>query len=1024
MAKEICYLLSVPPQPPQPPRRRRGKGVARGLAVVGACVLVGFVYWEMQTSSLQSRPIAWLAAQLHYDVEPGASPSIRYPAPGPYDQRLGYSRLPEVLRALERGPYRIESQARPSEMLQQVADFGLFPIYREKTQAGLSIMGCDGSYLAASKYPQRVFADFAAVPPLVVQTLLYIENRELLDERYPYRNPAVEWDRLGHAAVQRIAHLLMPHGNSPGGSTLATQIEKYRHSPGGRTNSMSEKLRQMASASLRAYMNGADTYATRQQIVLDYLNTMPLSATQEVGEVFGLGDGLWAWYGADLATVSQRLRKVTSESDALAQGRAYRQVLSLLVAQRRPSGLLWGDRKRLADLTDSYLRLMAQEGIVDERLRDAALAARHSTEDAVVEQSVVRNETRKVADTLRSRLSGLLGVDAGYDLDRFDLKVETPISTGLQREVNERLRELSNSDAARAAGLIEERLLARGDPAGVTYSLILFERTAGANLLRVQADSIDQPFDVNDQAKLDLGSTSKLRTLLTYLEIIAELHGLNASASTPRDPAEARDPLTRWALEYLAQTEDHSLLAMLNAALERHYSANPGEAFFTGGGVHRFANFDKVDDNKIVNLREALRQSINLPFIRLMRDIVHYEVAKAGQGPLDDDEERERYLMRFADNEGDTFLRGFYNKHRGSTSDVMVDALAGAGRKTPQALALIFRTVYPEADAQALSVFLSRHLPGNLKHEPDKLFVAADPGGQSLNDRAYLARVHPLELWLAAYFAQNPGASWREVRAASHEAKQASYEWLFKTRHRSAQDQRIRIMREAEAFKAIHARWKRVGYPFETLVPSYATAIGSSADRPAALAELMGIVVNDGWRLPSIRIDALHFATATPYETRVVPAALQPQRVLAPEIAQALRPALLDVVANGTARRLGASIELPDGQVLHIGGKTGTGDNRFETFGSNGQVLTSRAVSRAATFVFMIGDRFFGTVTAYVPGAAADNYSFTSALPVQVLKTLKPIFARHLGNACGAPDVPRTLTEAPAAQQDESPSPG
>jgi hypothetical protein len=34
-------------------------------------------------------------------------------------------------------------------------------------------------------------------------------------------------------------------------------------------------------------------------------------------------------------------------------------------------------------------------------------------------------------------------------------------------------------------------------------------------------------------------------------------------------------------------------------------------------------------------------------------------------------------------------------------------------------------------------------------------------------------------------------------------------------------------------------------------VPSYATAIGSSADRPLALAELMGIIVNDGQRRPT-----------------------------------------------------------------------------------------------------------------------------------------------------------------------------
>jgi membrane peptidoglycan carboxypeptidase len=63
---------------------------------------------------------------------------------------------------------------------------------------------------------------------------------------------------------------------------------------------------------------------------------------------------------------------------------------------------------------------------------------------------------------------------------------------------------------------------------------------------------------------------------------------------------------------------------MLDAALERKYSASPGEAFFTGGGMHVFNNFRKEDNNRNPTLKDALRESINLPFIRLMRDLVRY----------------------------------------------------------------------------------------------------------------------------------------------------------------------------------------------------------------------------------------------------------------------------------------------------------------------------------------------------------------------------------------------------------------
>ncbi|HEY6579007.1 MAG TPA: hypothetical protein VIY09_06770, partial [Rhizomicrobium sp.] len=71
-------------------------------------------------------------------------------------------------------------------------------------------------------------------------------------------------------------------------------------------------------------------------------------------------------------------------------------------------------------------------------------------------------------------------------------------------------------------------------------------------------------------------------------------------------------------------------------------------------------------------------------------------------------------------------------------------------------------------------------------------------------------------------------------------------------------------------------------------------------------------------------------------------------------------------------------------------GKTGTGDNRFDTFGPGRSLIESRVIDRTATFVFYLGDRFFGTITAYVPGQQAARFHFTSALAVQLLKALSP----------------------------------
>ncbi len=157
----------------------------------------------------------------------------------------------------------------------------------------MSIRDCRGEPLFQMRHPQRVFGSFEAIPPLVVQSLLFIENRELLDAEHPRRNPAIDWVRLGRAVMSQSVKLVDADYDVPGGSTLATQIEKYRHSPDGVTGSIGEKFRQMVSASLRAYLDGEDTRPMRRRIVADYLNTVPLSAFPGYGEVNGLGDGLW-----------------------------------------------------------------------------------------------------------------------------------------------------------------------------------------------------------------------------------------------------------------------------------------------------------------------------------------------------------------------------------------------------------------------------------------------------------------------------------------------------------------------------------------------------------------------------------------------------------------------------------------------------------------------------------------------------------------------------------------------------------
>src|SRR5260370_14855941 len=115
----------------------------------------------------------------------------------------------------------------------------------------------------------------------------------------------------------------------------------------------------------------------------------------------------------------------------------------------------------------------------------------------------------------------------------------------------------------------------------------------------------------------------------------------------------------------------------------------------------------------------------------------------------------------------------------------------------------------------------------------------------------------------------------------------------------------------------------------------------------------MGIIMHDGVRVPTVTIEHLHFAANTPYETNLSPAA-QPERVMPVEVAQTVRRALMGVVANGTARRLNGTYVAANRPPLLAGGKTRTGDKRFDRVARCGGIICLRVSHRTATFAFFL----------------------------------------------------------------------
>lgn len=377
-------------------------------AVIGGLVFLA-IFSEVRSADLEARGFSFLARGLLFNLEPGPNPRPYFPDKGPYDVRLGHARLPTFFGRLRASGYLIDSQTRLSPALQHMAGSGLFPVYREKTQAGLRVVDWDGQLLYSVRHPGRIYERFEMIPPLVVTTLLF-EHRKALDE-----------------------------------------------------------------------------------------------------------------------------------------------------------------------LSDSYLRIMAQAGIIDGGLRDAALGQGFDVQTRRPRAAVDFSE-RKGPNLVRARLTTLLGVPALYDLDRLDLTVQSTLDGPSQEAVTRVLRSLRDPATVDALGLRGFHLLERGDPALMIYSFTLYERGPGVNWLRVHTDNFDQPLDINGGARLDLGSTAKLRTLITYLEVMATLHDRYAGL-TPKQlrlmNIHPRDRLTAWAVESRRRTGPSYWHRSARRALRPRYRGEP-----------------------------------------------------------------------------------------------------------------------------------------------------------------------------------------------------------------------------------------------------------------------------------------------------------------------------------------------------------------------------------------------------------------------------------------------------------------
>lgn len=954
------------------------KKVVISLCLISLILLCFFV--ESKTGWVQSRVITKYLEGIDFTLSEGPQVDIYYPKEGPLNERYGYTRVGEWISKLK--DYAVKAQAKLSPKHLKLVNSGINPVYEVKDSVGTQIYDSIGQPLY-DKTPTTQFQKYEDIPDVLIAILLFIENKELLNSN-PNYNPAIEIDRLARATVTYVlGKITHPKERTAGGSTLATQMEKYSFSKDGKTNSGSDKIYQLISASLRAYQDGPTTYEARKKIILKYFNTMPLGASPNFGEVYGYGEALKAFYGVELAdeiTVLNQLfqtDQLYSEEQLAALNRA----LQLIISVRNPSYL--SKPEKLKELKTIYVKILVENNIIRSRAFDTLSLFQSKQTPELQKKNFVEN---KAQDLIRKKVSKLLKLDY-QSLDKLDLKVYSTIRNDIQVAATDFFAQLKDEEFINEHNLKVPKLLDRTDPQKVTYSFNLFELQNGQAKLRAIYDNMNQPFSFNDSSKLELGSSAKMRVLVTYLDAMSK-----AFEEKQNGKLVSEDSISQFVREF----NSNNLEELLEASIERKFSASPNEPFFTGGGLHKFANYNDEDDGKVVTIKEALMRSINLPFVRTLREVVQF-YKNRNPNFLDkkDVEVKKELLNEFVDKESRVFLVRYFKFLKNKKVDDLDQYVTFELTKGPIGAAAVINYLHPnftddEVFESLATYYTKAHSPKEIKaiKELHKNFQA---GIFDINDIGYLAKLHPILLYITKAMINNKDITLTELIKESYDVRIESYEWLFKTRHINEQYKRVDIVLESQAFQMILQQWLDLGYPFETIVPSLATALGSSGDKPIALAHLVGILLNDGKTTEDVSVEKYHFAKSTPYEAILERKPFETSKqIIRPEVAKVARKALQNVVEGGTAVRMRGVYD-----PMIVGGKTGTGDNRLELHDSAGNMTESTPVNRTSTFVFYIGERWFGSITIYVDKDEAEHSTFTSSLAVGLMNLLsqeiKPI---------------------------------
>jgi cell division protein FtsI/penicillin-binding protein 2 len=409
---------------------------------------------------------------------------------------------------------------------------------------------------------------------------------------------------------------------------------------------------------------------------------------------------------------------------------------------------------------------------------------------------------------------------------------------------------------------------------------------------------------------------------------------------------------------YLSQHPNASMAQILSWAMSRKISANANSKFLTGESWHQFHNYKTSDDHKKPNLWQMTAQSINLSFVRLMRDVVDY----------------------YIDQQGFDKVAILTDKKNRTRQDIINNAVAQEEVFYAKGLEFWIKNIQESLGKEAMSNPQSMTNKTILLHS--RKIISSLTHYQRL--KSWFKRISYHEkAWLLARIAQSKNISSiksiNKLRIEEQRIIQQTSKWLRNSQSWTTKTVYTHMERLAFS-RGVTPAWKRLGYPFN-VSPSYAVVLGSSGDTPMSLIELAGTLLNDGLHEQNLSaIERIILAPNSEFETpfKLVQ---QQQRLIPEAVSNVVRKAMSGVLHKGTA--IFASRHPLMKYVQASGAKTGTGDNRYNDI----------PINRSAAVLSILDagkgkEKYAICITMSVVDGNIAHYNFTSRVPVRILSRI------------------------------------